>query len=88
MPTVRRRLEMSNAPGHRHPPKGRTMTGNLPPNPQYAHQIQADAERIKQAQEAARAQQEAAEAAEQQRRAREQAAADAANRMHWNSQHR
>lgn len=65
------------------------MSGNVPP--QYsnsAYHQQADAERVRQAQEFQRQQQEAAEAArkaaeiaEQQRRAAEQAAADQAARM-------
>lgn len=64
------------------------MTGNVPPPPQYGHQIQADAERIKQAQEAARAQREAAEEAERKQRALQQAAADQANRTGWSRQQR
>ncbi|MBR7832581.1 hypothetical protein KDL01_04885 [Actinospica durhamensis] len=65
------------------------MTGNVPP--QYsnsAYHQQADAERIRQAQEyqrqqqeAANAAREAAEIAERQRRAAEKAAADQAARM-------
>lgn len=69
------------------------MATNVPP--QYGHHIQADAERVRQAQEYQRAQQEAAEQArkaaeiaEQQRLARERAAADQANRIGWSGQHR
>lgn len=61
--------------------------------PQYGHHQQADAERIKQAQEAQRIAQElldadkqAREIAERQRRELEQAAADRANRLGWSSQ--
>jgi hypothetical protein len=69
------------------------MATNVPP--QYGHQIQADADRVRQAQEFQKAQQEAAEAAkkaaeiaEQQRLAHEKAAADQANRIGWSGQQR
>jgi hypothetical protein len=65
------------------------------PPPDYGHQQQADAERIKQAQEAQRIAQEVLEAdkqareiAERQAREREQAAADQANRIGWSGQQR
>lgn len=69
------------------------MPTNIPPN--YSHQQQADAERVRQAQEYQRQQAEAAEQArkaaeiaERQRRAQEQAAADQANRIGWSGQRR
>jgi uncharacterized membrane protein YqiK len=60
---------------------------------QYGHHQQADADRIKEVQEAQRIQQElldtdkkAREIAERQRREQERAAADQANRLGWSSQ--